>query len=61
MERLLRSTSKKFGLIEDNDGVLEVRPALARVAEGPTELSQRDVSRKGGTPPYRATAAGPAL
>ena len=33
---------KKFGLIEENDGVLEVRPALARVADGATELSQTE-------------------
>jgi hypothetical protein len=33
---------KKFGLIEENDGVLELRPALARVADGATELSQTE-------------------
>jgi hypothetical protein len=33
---------KKFGLIEKNDGVLEVRPILARLAEGATELSQTE-------------------
>jgi hypothetical protein len=36
---------KKFGLIEENDGVLEVRPALARVADGATELCQTEHPR----------------
>ena len=38
---------KKVGPIEENDGALEVRPALARFADGATELSQREHPRAG--------------